>query len=133
VASLNLRIISPEGSIFESEVQSLAFPGEGGSFGILPHHAEMTSLTSSGLMSAKVEGGDPLEFLIHDGFAQVRKNVVTVLTRSAEKPQDIDLDRARQAADRAKERLQARVAELDLFRAQAALRRALMREMHARS
>jgi F-type H+-transporting ATPase subunit epsilon len=84
-------------------------------------------------MSAKVEGGDPLEFLIHDGFAQVRKNVVTVLTRSAEKPQDIDLDRARQAADRAKERLQARVAELDLFRAQAALRRALMREMHARS
>jgi len=64
---------------------------------------------------------------VHDGFAEVRDNVLTILTRSAEKPGEIDMDRARAASERARERLSARKSDLDATRAEAALRRSLMR------
>jgi len=108
------------------------FPGDDGLFGILPRHAAMTSLTTSGLLRAKANQGETMEMIIHDGFAQVADNVVTVLTRSAEKPEEIDLERATRAADRARQRLEGLKAEVDFARAQLALRRALIRERLAR-
>jgi len=104
------------------------FPGGDGSFGILPRHAAMTSLTESGLLTCKVADGSKIERIIHDGFAQIKDNVVTILTRSAEIPAEVDLERAKEAAQRAEERLQNPKPEYDLFRVQASLRRALMRQ-----
>lgn len=130
--TLTLRIVSPEGSVVETEAVSVRVPGEGGSFGVLPRHAPLVALTDSGLLSARTPDGRNLEYLIHDGFAEVRDDVVTVLTRSAEDPAAIDLERAAQAAQRARDHLRAEVADLDYARAVAALRRALMREKIAR-
>ena len=130
-ASLRLRIVSPEGIVAEQEADSVVFPGEDGLFGILPRHAAMVSLTVSGVLKAK-SGGETVEYLIHEGFAQVRDDVVTVLTRSCEKADEIDLERAKRAAERAMDRLRAKEAELDLSRAQHALQRALLREKMAR-
>ncbi|MDA1259756.1 MAG: ATP synthase F1 subunit epsilon [Planctomycetota bacterium] len=130
--TLTLRIVSPEGSVVETEAVSVRVPGEGGSFGVLPRHASMVSLTDSGLLSARTPDGRTLEFLIHDGFAEVRDDVVTVLTRSAEDPAAIDLERAAEAAKRARDHLRAEAADMDSARAVAALRRALMREKVAR-
>jgi len=130
--TLTLRIVSPEGSVVETEAVSVRVPGEGGSFGVLPRHASMVSLTDSGLLSARTPDGRTLEFLIHDGFAEVRDDVVTVLTRSAEDPAAIDLERAAEAAQRARDHLRAEAADMDSARAVAALRRALMREKVAR-
>jgi len=131
-SSLTLKVVSPQGVVLEAEATSVKFPGEDGLFGILPRHAAMTSLTASGLLHARTTQGEEIEFVIHDGFAQVRNNVVTVLTRSAEKPGEIDLDRARAAVERAKTRMLEQRAEIDLLRAQMALRRALIRERLAR-
>ena len=131
-SNLRLRIVSPEGPVTDVEVRSVVFPGEDGLFGVLPRHASMVSLTESGLLRATGMDGEVIEYVIHDGFAQVRDNLVTVLSRSAEKPDEIDLDRARAAAERALERLRAQRTEFDLDRAQIALRRALMREKAAR-
>lgn len=129
---LRLRIVSPEGPVVDTEVRSVVFPGEDGEFGILPRHAAMVSLTESGILHAELPDGSRMEYVVHDGFAEVRDNVVTVLSRSAEKPEAIDLERARRAAERAMERLRADRTEIDLARAQIALRRALMREKAAR-
>ncbi len=131
-STLTLRIVSPEGSVLETQVVSVRVPGEGGSFGVLPRHAPLVALTESGLLTARTPDGRKLEYLIHDGFAEVRDNVVTVLTRSAEDPAQIDLERAAQAAERARTRLQASASEMDHARAVVALRRALMREKIAR-
>ncbi|MCH2102120.1 MAG: ATP synthase F1 subunit epsilon [Planctomycetes bacterium] len=131
--TLTLKVVSPTGTLLEAETVSVQFPGEDGSFGILPRHAAMTSLTESGLLRARTPQGDQIEYIIHDGFAQVRNDVVTVLTRSAEKPEEIDLGRARAAVERARERMLESQVEIDLLRAQMSLRRALMRERLARS
>ena len=88
----------------------------------------MTSLTESGLLTGKVADGSKIERIIHDGFAQIKDNVVTILTRSAEIPAEVDLERAKEAAQRAEERLQDPKPEYDLVRVQASLRRALMRQ-----
>ena len=131
-SSLRLRIVTPEGVVTDAEVRSVVFPGEDGLFGVLPRHAPMVSLTESGILSARDLAGQEVEYVIHDGFAEVRDNVVTVLSRSCEKPEEIDLERAQQAAKRAMERLRADRTEIDFARAQIALRRALMREKAAR-
>lgn len=130
--TLKLRIVSPEGAVIETEVVSVKVPGEGGSFGVLPRHAALVATTESGLLTARTADGRTLEFLIHDGFAEVRDDVVTILTRSAEDPAKIDLERAAKAAERARERLKLHADDVDSARAVAALRRALMREKVAR-
>lgn len=130
--TLKLRIVSPEGAVHEADVVSVRIPGEGGSFGVLPRHAALVALTDSGLLTARAADGRQLEFLIHDGFAEVRDDVVTVLTRSAEDPARIDIARAAEAANRAREEMRLRAGEMDQARAVAALRRALMREKVAR-
>ena len=117
----------------DEDVLSVQVPGEDGSFGILPRHASMTALTDSGLLKVITANNEVVELIIHDGFAQIKGNVVTVLTRSAENPQDIDLNRAREAAKRAQKRLGGDRKEYDSLRAQASLRRALMREKLSRS
>ena len=129
---LTLRVVSPEGVVLEQEASAVRVPGEGGSFGVLPRHAPLVALTDSGILRARTPEGGEIEYLIHDGFAEVRDDVVTVLTRSAEKPAEIDLERAAAAAERARERLRDQRSDQDYARAVAALRRALMRERVAR-
>ncbi len=126
-STLTLRIVTPSATVLEAEVNGVRFPGEDGSFGVLPRHATMLSLTESGLIVGRMTTGEEVSYLVHDGFAEVRDNVLTILTRSAEKPGEIDMDRARAASERARERLSARKSDLDATRAEAALRRSLMR------
>lgn len=129
---MKLRIVTPEQVLLETAVKRVRFPGADGLFGVLPRHAAMVSLSESGLLAATAEDGRELEYVVHDGFVEVRDDVVTVLTRSAEAPAEIDLERARQAAERARARVRSRSADFDLVRATAALRRALTRERYAR-
>lgn len=131
-STLTLRIVSPESTVLDAEVKSVQVPGEDGLFGVLPRHATMVATTDSGLLRAVTTNGDTIEYVIHGGFCEVRDNVVTVLSRSAEKAEEIDLERAQKAAKRAQEIMRSDMAELDLVRAQAALRRAMIREKLAR-
>ncbi len=131
-APFRLRIVSPEAVPLEAEALSVRFPGADGSIGVLPRHARMVSLTESGLLTARLADGKEVEYLIHDGFAAVRPESLTILTRSAEEPAAVDLDRARKAADRARERLRLDRSRYDLARAQSSLRRALVRQKYGR-
>ena len=127
-----LRLVSPEKKIFEREVKSVRCPGAGGFFGVLPRHAAMISLTESGLLEAETVDGERIGWIVHDGFAEVSKDSLVILTNSAENPENVDLERAQAAAKRARERMQDRVSDLDLVRARASLRRSLIREKYGR-
>ena len=127
-STLSLSIVSPEKSVLEAEVSSVQIPGAEGMFGVLPRHAQLVSLTASGLLSAVAADGGIIEMLIHGGFAEVSGDAVVILSRSAEKVSDVDVERAQQAAKRAQERLSSKDSAIDVSRAGAALRRALLRE-----
>jgi len=131
-SNLTLRIVSPEEIILDEQVSMVQIPGEDGQFGVLPRHAAMVALTDSGPLHAKTASGESLDLIIHDGFAEIRDDVVTVLSRSAEKMAEIDLERAQKAAERARERMRLQSDDIDRARAVAALRRAMMRERLAR-
>ena len=65
---------------------------------------------------------------VHAGFAEILGDRVTLLAEIAEWPDEIDLDRAKAAEDRARERLAAKTEELDITRAEIALKKALVRQ-----
>ncbi|MFT7516860.1 MAG: F-type H+-transporting ATPase subunit epsilon [Myxococcota bacterium] len=126
--TLALSIVSPEKSLLETEVNNVQIPGADGMFGVLPRHAQLVSLTTTGLLSADGTDGEKIEMLIHDGFAEVSGDAVVILSRSAENVAEIDVERAQKAAQRAKERLRSKDSAVDVARADGALRRALLRE-----
>ena len=122
-----LTIVTPEEVIFEDEVVSIVAPGSEGYLGILTDHAPLITALVPGKLTVKDKGGGESVFSLSRGFLEVSDNVATVLADAVEPEEKIDVERARQALERAKERLQAKSQEIDVARAQAALSRALNR------
>jgi F-type H+-transporting ATPase subunit epsilon len=121
-----LEIVSPEKLIFSGEVDYVSVPGKDGYLGILPGHAPMLSELQIGEIRFK-RGAESRAFSCCDGFVEVLPDKVSILADVAEKPEDINLDRARDARQRAERRLRSKDPNVDFERAQLALRRALMR------
>lgn len=128
--ALTLRVITPERIAHDGEATSVRVPGVDGSIGILPRHAPMVAALDAGLLRWR-EGAAEHVMFVSGGFAEVRGSTVRVVTEAGERPADIDEERAREAERRARERLaQGQAGEgepLDVVRAEAALRRAIMR------
>jgi F-type H+-transporting ATPase subunit epsilon len=128
--TLTLRVITPERIALDQSVESVRVPAVDGDLGILPRHAPMVAALDVGLMRYRVGGAEQVLF-VSGGFCEVRDQTVRVVTEAGERPAEIDEARAREAETRARERIsraQARGGEpLDVLRAEASLRRALMR------
>jgi F-type H+-transporting ATPase subunit beta len=98
-----------------------------GLYGILPGHAAMITVVAPGPLLVHTRGGDE-QFVLTGGFAEVKDNEVRFVVDAAERKGDIDVDRARKAEQRAKERLaQASKNKIDTVRAEHALHRAIAR------
>jgi F-type H+-transporting ATPase subunit epsilon len=78
-----LRIVTPQGSAFAGEVDSVVLPGSEGEFGVLPRHERFLSLLQPGEVVIR-RGGETLRARVSDGFAEVRGEAVTVLVVSWE-------------------------------------------------
>lgn len=124
---LHLEVITPERRVYEDDVDMVIAPGAEGYLGILPHHAPL--LTSLGPGEFRVKKGGTEEVLaVFGGFMDVRADHVVVLTDAAEQVEDIDLQRAQEARERAQKELAAGPpSAADEQRARAALQRALIR------
>lgn len=125
---LNLQIVTAEKTIFDDDVDIVTVPGEAGEMGILPRHAPLLSGLKAGELRYR-RGGDEEFLAIGGGFIEVLNNKVIVLADSAERSEEIDLERAESARRKAEQTLEAR-GELSieqLAAAEAALRRALVR------
>ena len=129
-ANFTLRVITPDRIALDTTVDSIKVPALDGSMGILPRHAAMVAALDAGEVGF-LSGGRDESLFVSGGFAEVRGATVRIVADAAERPSDIDVERADRAAERAKERL--RVSKgVDVVRANEALRRALQRKLLAR-
>lgn len=122
---LKLEIVTPYGTVFDAEVDEVTALGSEGEFGVMPGHAPFVTTLSVGTLSCK-QGGQSIYFFVNWGYADVGPDHVVVLADSAERSEDIDVDRAHEAQKRAEEILR-QTKEVDFARAEAALQRALAR------
>lgn len=122
-----LEICPLDGVPARFEVTKLVVPGSEGAFTVLPGHAPLTSALEIGTLTADLATGQRESFAINGGMVQVLKDRVVVLTRTSERGEEIDVERAERAKERAERRLTTRDEGLDVFRAELALRRALAR------
>ena len=123
---LNIEIVTAERIVFAGEVDAVLVPGSEGQLGVLPHHAPlMTSLAPGELILRN--GADEDILAVSGGFIEIRPDRVIVLADQAERAEEIDITRAQAARKRAEERLKNKESGTEEERADAALRRALVR------
>jgi len=125
---ITLEIATPMRLVVSETVDEVVAPGVEGYFGVLPGHAPFLTTLGIGEVSYRT-GRDTHYLALAGGFAEVRNDKVIVLADTAERPEEIDRNRAERARERAEQRLSGRGSEeaIDYARAAAALRRALTR------
>lgn len=121
-----LEIITPVKKAYQGKVQAITVPGTLGSFQVLYNHAPLISTLEIGKIKIIDENNNELFFATSGGMIEVRDNKVMVLADTFEAPDEISLERATSAMNRAKERLKSR-ADVDIPRAEGALARAANR------
>jgi F-type H+-transporting ATPase subunit epsilon len=121
------EILTLQKLFLREEVRFVIAPGQEGVFEILANHAPFVFALKPGPLRMRMPDGKDQYMVVGTGFLVVQKERTTVLTRSAERPEEIDVTRARRAKERAEERLQQNTSDMDLARAQASLQRALAR------
>lgn len=121
-----LKIITPDRIFYEGKASAVEFNTTEGEIGILPGHIPMTVIVKPGILVIE-EDGQEKEAALHAGFAEILPESVTILAEIIEWPDEIDIERAEDAAERARERLRNRNDGLDVVRAETALLRAITR------
>ncbi|CQR46170.1 ATP synthase epsilon chain [Paraliobacillus sp. PM-2] len=124
--TLTVSVVTPDGPILEDSFEMVSCKAESGELGVLPNHIPLVAPLVISAVRLK-RAGDTVRVAISGGFIEVSDNKVTILAQSAEKPGDIDVQRARKAKERAERRLKAKQDDIDFRRAEYALKRALNR------
>ena len=124
--SFQLEIVTPDKQLVNERAEEAQIPGKGGYFGVLPGHAPLISELAVGEISYKADG-QTKRLAVAWGFAEVLPEKVTILAETAERAEDIDIERARKAKERAELLLKERADNLDEERARIALERAQSR------
>ncbi len=118
-----LEVVTPEKTELKESITSLIVPTEGGSMGILYNHAPIVTLVDIGQLKYKTNGKEENLLAVGKGVLEMHNNKITILVNAAEKPEEIDVERAQKA----KERLDQKERDVDFARAEASLKRAIMR------
>lgn len=100
-----LKVVASDKVFYDGMCQSLTVPIDDGSIGILADHENTVMVITSGEISIKTDDGEEIHGFVGDGFIEVIDGEATVVALSAERPDDIDDVRAREALERAKEEL----------------------------
>ena len=124
--TFQLEIVTPEKKVVETAAEEVQIPGKNGYLGILPGHAPLITELSVGEITFR-ENSTEQRLAVAWGFAEVLPNKVTILAETAERPSEIDVERARKAKERAEQRLTSGDTAVDVARALDALQRAQVR------
>jgi F-type H+-transporting ATPase subunit epsilon len=128
---LLLEVVTPEGLLLREEVDEVVAPGEEGYFGVLPGHTPfLASLGIGSIMYRK--GGERRYLTSFGGFCEVLPERVNILAEVGERAEEVDLERAEKAKERAAQRMKAIRDEADYREAQAAYMKAVVRLAVAR-
>lgn len=125
--TMKVSVVTPDGPVYDSDVEMVSTKALTGELGILPGHIPMVAPLEIGAVRLKKEG--KTDFIaVSGGFLEVRPDQVTVLAQAAEKASDIDVERAQKAKERAEQRMKdVKLEHIDFKRAELALRRAINR------
>ena len=134
MATIKLEIVSPDCLVYEQDINMLIVRSTGGELGILPRHAPLVTGLVPHAMRVKLSGSAEQLIAVAGGFMEVTPEKITVLASAAEDPDHIDVNRAEQAYQRAKKRIEAYKQHtatadepIDYHRAELALERAKAR------
>lgn len=120
-----LEIVTPDRVFFSDEVDMVILRGIDGYLAILKNRAPLITPLAIGKLKIKKDGKEQIAS-ISEGYVSVTKEKTTVITDSAEWPEEIDVKRAEEAKARAEKRLKQKEG-IDIARAEASLRRAINR------
>jgi F-type H+-transporting ATPase subunit epsilon len=126
-STIRLELVTPERLLLSEDVDEVIAPGHEGEFGALPEHTQYLTILNVGMLRYR-KGSEMRRIALGGGFAEVTPERVVVMAETAERAEEIDLERAR----RAKERAEAALKELSLDdesyrKAYSALQRAMVR------
>jgi F-type H+-transporting ATPase subunit epsilon len=123
--SFQVMIVTPDKTAFEGNAVSATIPGLAGYMGIWANHAPIVAAVVPGVVILKTDDeGSERHFSVGTGFVEVSDNVVNLMTDTCEKAGEIDMQRAKEALERARGRLRAMESDLDRERARLAASRA---------
>jgi len=126
--TIKVNIVTPDGPVYDSEVNMIIANTATGEIGVLPGHIPMVAPLQVGAVRMKTDGKTTDIVAVSGGFLEVRPEQVTILAQAAEVASAIDVTRAKEAIKRAEERLaQIKQDDLDFKRAELSLRRATNR------
>jgi F-type H+-transporting ATPase subunit epsilon len=124
--TIKVSVVTPDGPVYEADVEMVSAKAKSGELGILPGHIPLVAPLEISAVRLKKEG--KTEYIaVSGGFLEVRPDKVTILAQAAERAEDIDIDRAKAAKERAERRLQSKEDDIDFKRAELALKRAINR------
>lgn len=128
MATFNLSILASDRPFYEGPCESLIVPTNTGQYGILANHSNTISAISPGTLLFRVKKGEEMRpAAVSGGLVKIEDNNVLVLVDTAERPEDIDENRARIAADNAREEMLQKLSNREYRNAQAHLARAFSR------
>lgn len=130
--TIKCEIVSQDRQVFNGEAEMVVIPGAAGQMGILPHHAPVLTSLNYGIITVKTKSGEE-HFTVAGGIAEVQPDQVTILADAAENVEEIDVDRALQARQRAEESIKS-ISSTDIdryMRISSALKRSNLRLLAA--
>ncbi|MEC2150451.1 F0F1 ATP synthase subunit epsilon [Bacillus velezensis] len=124
--TVKVNIVTPDGPVYDADIEMVSVRAESGDLGILPGHIPTVAPLKIGAVRLKKDGQTELA-AVSGGFLEVRPDQVTILAQAAETAGSIDKERALAAKKRAEDRLNKRSDDTDIRRAELALQRAVNR------
>ncbi|SEW36659.1 F-type H+-transporting ATPase subunit epsilon [[Clostridium] fimetarium] len=125
--TFSLKVIASDKIFFDGRVEVLIIPEVDGEKAILAHHEDIVIAIDIGDLKFRLGDKTWVNAVVGKGFAQVINNRVSVLVDTAERPEDIDAARAKDALERAKEQLRQKQSLQDFHLSQASMARAMSR------
>lgn len=127
MSSFTVHILAAGRVLYEGECESLIIPTPWGQYGILANHCKAICAIMSGQLTYRAPGGENKYAAVSDGLVKIADNDVLVLVDTAERPEEIDINKAKAESDAAREAMLQKRSIREYREAQATLARALSR------
>ncbi|HBN56403.1 MAG TPA: ATP synthase F1 subunit epsilon [Lachnospiraceae bacterium] len=128
MSTFHIKIITSTKVFYEGPCYSVVIPALDGEMEIMANHAEMIVATCPGEMRFRIEeNGEQYRAIVGQGFCLIANNRATLLADQIERPEEVDANRAREALERAQERMRQKQSIQEYHMTQAAMARALVR------
>ena len=126
VDGMKLKVVTPTGGFYDGEVSMVELTTTEGEIGVYPNHIPLTAVVAPGVLKIHEDGSEK-EAALMSGFITILPEQVTVMAEVVEWPDEIDVHRAEEAKLRAERRIGSGEKQVDMVRAELALKKALTR------